>query len=386
MSNILERVEPGCFSNSNNRSTEPCRNWTKWGIVFDLASRRASIGELQQQTEETGFWDNPDAAQEHMKKISALQRVLEPWDELQSTLADLQVLAEMALEEDDESQEDELQTGLVAASGRLEKLKLEFLFNGRYDDNSAILSVNAGAGGTEACDWAEMVLRMYQRYAEANGWEFSVVSSVDGDAAGIRNATATVNGFRAYGLLKAEVGVHRLVRISPYDSSKRRHTSFASVDVIPQIEENDDSIEIDPEDLRVDTYRSSGAGGQHVNKTDSAVRITHIPTGTVVQCQNERSQMQNRHTAMTLLKARLAEKERRRRQEELAKLRGTQMNIDFGSQIRSYVLQPYTMVKDHRTNVENSQVQAVLDGDLDEFITAYLQTRAAKGEFDEDDA
>lgn len=320
-----------------------------------------------------------------MKKISALQRVLEPWDELRSTLADLQVLAEMALEEDDESQDDELQTGLAAASGRLEKLRLEFLFNGRYDDNSAIISVNAGAGGTEACDWAEMVLRMYQRYAEHNGWEFSVVSAVDGDAAGIRNATATINGFRAYGLLKAEVGVHRLVRISPYDSSKRRHTSFASVDVIPQIEESDDSIEIDPEDLRIDTYRSSGAGGQHVNKTDSAVRITHIPTGTVVQCQNERSQMQNRHTAMTLLKARLAEKERRRRQEELAKLRGTQMNIDFGSQIRSYVLQPYTMVKDHRTNVENSQVQAVLDGDLDEFITAYLQTRAAKGEFDEDD-
>ncbi len=347
-------------------------------MVFDLASRRQQLATLQEETENPEFWDDHDAAQEHMKRISNLQRLIEPWDDLEAKLQDLQVLAELAIEEDETDLEDEIDAGLAAALGALDGLKVELLFGDKYDDHSAIVSVNAGAGGTEACDWAAMLLRMYQRYAEAKGWEFAVVSSVDGDAAGIRNATATVHGFRAYGRLKAEVGVHRLVRISPFDSSKRRHTSFASVDVIPEIGEDDDTIQIPPEDLRIDTYHSSGAGGQHVNKTDSAVRITHLPTGIVVQCQNERSQHANRRTAMQLLISRLHELERRKREEELAALRGQQMDIDFGSQIRSYVLQPYTMVKDHRTNLEVPQVQAVLDGELDGFMTAYLRMKAAE--------
>lgn len=334
---------------------------------------------MQELTETPDFWDDPDAAQEHMKKTSGLQKILEPWDELQRTLEDLQVLAELAMEEDSGDVAEEIRNGLEPALKKLSQLRVEMLFGGRYDENSAILSVNAGAGGTEACDWAEMLLRMYQRYAERRGYEFTVVNSVDGDAAGVRNVTATIHGFRVYGRLKAEIGVHRLVRISPFDSSKRRHTSFASVDVIPEISEEDAMIEISPDDLRIDTYRASGAGGQHVNKTDSAVRITHIPTHTVVQCQNERSQLANRRTAMQLLASQLHEIERRARLEELAKLRGIQKNIDFGSQIRSYVLQPYTMVKDHRTNVENSQVAEVLDGDLDDFIVAYLQMKAGEG-------
>jgi len=338
---------------------------------------------MQHKTEDDGFWDNPDAAQDHMKKISNLQRLLQPWDELETTLQDLRVLADLAIEEDEPELEEEIDAGFKTAVKTLDELNLELLFGDAYDDNSAILSVNAGAGGTEACDWAAMLLRMYQRFAEAKGYEFTVVSSVDGDAAGIRNATATVHGFRAYGRLKAEVGVHRLVRLSPFDSSKRRHTSFASVDVIPEIEQDDDIIEVPPEELRIDTYHASGAGGQHVNKTDSAVRITHLPTGIVVQCQNERSQHANRRTAMQLLISRLHEQERHKREEELAALRGERKDIDFGSQIRSYVLQPYTMVKDHRTDVEVAQVQAVLDGDLDDFIAAYLQMKAAEGEYDE---
>ena len=341
------------------------------------------LAAMQQKTEDDGFWDDPDAAQEHMKKISNLQRFVQPWDELETTLQDLRVLADLAIEEDEADLGEEIDAGLKAAVKTLDDLKLELLFGDAYDDNSAILSVNAGAGGTEACDWAAMLLRMYQRFAEAKGYKFTVVSSVDGDAAGIRSATATVHGFRAYGRLKAEVGVHRLVRLSPFDSAKRRHTSFASVDVIPEIEQDDDTIEVPSADLRIDTYHASGAGGQHVNKTDSAVRITHLPTRIAVQCQNERSQHANRRTAMQLLISQLHEQERRKREEELAALRGERKEIDFGSQIRSYVLQPYTMVKDHRTNVEVAQVHAVLDGGLDEFIAAYLQMQTAKGEYDE---
>ena len=355
----------------------------KWGIVFDLAARRETLAAMQDKTQQAGFWDDPEAAQEHMKKISNLQRFIAPWDDLQSTLQDLRVLADLAIEEDEADLEEEIDAGFRAAAKALDDLKLELLFGDAYDDNSAILSVNAGAGGTEACDWADMLLRMYQRFAEAKGYEFTVVSAVDGDAAGIRNATATVQGFRAYGRLKAEVGVHRLVRLSPFDASKRRHTSFASVDVIPQIEDDEDTIEVLAEDLRIDTYHASGAGGQNVNKTDSAVRITHLPTGITVQCQNERSQHANRRTAMQLLISRLHEQERRKREAELAALRGERKEIDFGSQIRSYVLQPYTMVKDHRTNLEVAQVHAVLDGDLDDFIAAYLQMKLSEGDYDE---
>jgi len=334
------------------------------------------------------FWNDSQAARVLIDQKNALEAVTGPYDKLVAHQEELELMAGLLAEAGQVSAEHPDVVELARQVARLEKqyehVELQSLMVGRFDANNAYLTLHAGAGGTESCDWAAMLMRMYDRYCQKQGFEVSTVDYQPGDEAGVKTVTLMVSGPWAYGFLKAERGVHRLVRISPFDANKRRHTSFASLDVVAEISD-DIEVEIDDKDLRVDTYRSGGAGGQHVNKTDSAVRITHIPTGTVVQCQNERSQMQNRHTAMTLLKARLAEKERRRRQEELAKLRGTQMNIDFGSQIRSYVLQPYTMVKDHRTNVENSQVQAVLDGDLDEFITAYLQTRAAKGEFDEDD-
>jgi peptide chain release factor 2 len=307
-----------------------------------------------------------------MQKLSQLRDLLAPWDKLTAEVEDLQTLAELAVEDSDESLTRELQEGLGEAREALSDLELTTVLSGEHDQSNAILSINAGAGGTEACDWAEMLLRMYSQWAEGRRYEFQVVDSVPGEGAGFRNVTAQVRGPWAYGYLKAEVGVHRLVRISPFDASKRRHTSFAAVDVVPEI---DESIEVDikPDDLRVETFRSSGAGGQHVNKTDSAVRITHLPTGVVVSCQNERSQHSNRRTAMTILRARLYELERAKRDEEMAALRGDQQNIEWGSQIRSYVLQPYTMVKDHRTSVETGDVERVLNGDLDEFMRAHLQ-------------
>ena len=253
------------------------------------------------------------------------------------------------------------------------------MLHDKYDTAPAILTITAGAGGTEACDWAEMLLRMYQMWAQDQGYDFELISTVPGEQAGLRNVTLRVTGRYAYGYLKAEAGVHRLVRLSPFDSSKRRHTSFASVDVMPEVPEAE-QVAIPAEDVRVETFRSSGAGGQHVNKTDSAVRITHLPTGIVTQCQNERSQHANRRTAMQLLMSRLSELERRKQQQELDALRGEQRDIDFGSQIRSYVLQPYTMVKDVRTEVETSQTQAVLDGEIDQFIVPYLQMKAAEGD------
>jgi peptide chain release factor 2 len=314
-----------------------------------------------------------------MQKLSQLRDFLTPWDKLVAQVEDLQTLAEMAIEDEDESLTPELQEGLDSARAALGELELATVLGGEHDRSNAILSVNAGAGGTEACDWAEMLLRMYSQWAERRRYEFQVVDSVPGEGAGFRNVTAQVRGLMAYGYLKAEVGVHRLVRISPFDASKRRHTSFAGVDVVPEI---DESIEVDikPDDLRVETFRSSGAGGQHVNKTDSAVRITHLPTKTVVSCQNERSQHSNRRTAMTILRAKLYELERAKRDEEMAALRGDQQNIEWGSQIRSYVLQPYTMVKDHRTNVETGDVERVLNGGLDEFMRAYLQASVGQEE------
>ncbi len=300
---------------------------------------------------------------------------VEPWEQLSARLSDLETLVELGLEEGDDSVEAEIEEGLAQARRDLRQLELATILSGEYDSSNAIMSINAGAGGDEACDWAEMLLRMYLRWAERHGYGHRVVSYVPGETAGARNVAVDIVGPNAYGYLKAEVGVHRLVRISPFDANRRRHTSFASVDVIPQIDEN---VEIDlrEEDLKVDTYRSSGAGGQHVNKTDSAVRITHLPTGITVQCQNERSQHANRRTAMAHLRARLHELERRKQREEIAALRGEQGKIEWGNQIRSYVLQPYTMVKDLRTGVETANVEAVLDGDLDQFIHAYLQSLA----------
>ena len=314
-----------------------------------------------------------------MQEVNHARLAVEPWLQLQARLDDLGTLTELALEENDASLEEEITTELAQAREQLADLELATVLGGPYDANNAILTITAGAGGTEACDWAEMLLRMYGFWAETfRRFRFHVVSFVEGESAGIRNATARIEGPSAYGYLKAEAGVHRLVRLSPFDSSRRRHTSFASVDVIPELTEEQEAP-IKEDELRVDTFRSSGAGGQHVNKTDSAVRITHLPTGIVVQCQNERSQHANRRTAMQLLQARLNELESRKQSQEIEGLRGEKGDIAFANQIRSYVMQPYTMVKDHRTDVETSDVQGVLNGDLDQFIRAYLQWLAGHG-------
>jgi peptide chain release factor 2 len=349
----------------------------KRGIVFDLVRREDELAELVTQTEDPEFWNDPDAAQAHMQRITTVRATVEPWQELRHTVEDLATLAELGLEEEDESVAAEISEGLRRARAEFERLELQAMLSGKYDANDALVVITAGAGGTEAADWAMMLFDMYKFYAESHGYKFEVLSAVPGDQAGYRNVTFRISGPFAYGYLRAEAGVHRLVRISPFDASKRRHTSFASVDVMPDLGEDAD-VEIDPADLKIDTYRSSGAGGQHVNKTDSAVRITHLPTGIVVQCQNERSQHANRRTCMALLRGRLYELERRRRQEEVAALRGERMGIDFGSQIRSYVMQPYRMVKDHRTGVETGDVDAVLHGELDQFIRPYLLEFAGK--------
>lgn len=286
-------------------------------------------------------------------------------------LADVEAIVELMSEGDSAELSDEAKRELDVVDEDLGQLEFERMLSGEQDAASAILTINAGAGGTEACDWAEMLLRMYRRWADARGFASDVVEFTAGDEAGFKSATCTISGEYAYGYLKAEIGVHRLVRISPYDANKRRHTSFCSVFVIPEVDE-DIEIEIKPEDLRIDTYRASGAGGQHVNKTDSAVRITHIPTNTVVACQNGRSQHQNKATAMRLLKAKLYEREMEKKREEQAEIEKSKKRIEWGSQIRSYVLQPYRMVKDHRTGVEKGNVDAVLDGDLDDFMRKFL--------------
>lgn len=299
---------------------------------------------------------------------------VETYEKLLSDLEDLKVLNELGIEEQDESVIPEVKQELERLKDAYGKLKLETLLNGLYDRNNAIMTLHAGAGGTEAQDWVQMLLRMYTRWAEDHDYEVRTLDYLDGDEAGIKSVTIQIIGENAYGYLRSEKGVHRLVRISPFDASGRRHTSFASVDVMPEL---DDEIEVEirPEDLKIDTYRSSGAGGQHVNKTESAVRITHIPTGIVVSCQNERSQIQNRETAMKMLKAKLLELKEREQKEKIEDLKGVQMDIAWGSQIRSYVFCPYTMVKDHRTNYETGDVDAVMDGDLDKFIHAYLSMK-----------
>ncbi len=312
-----------------------------------------------------------------MQQITIQRDVVEPWQELRSQADDLAILAELGLEEEDQSVAEEIERGLRDAQRSFARLELLAMLSGKHDARDAIVMITAGAGGTEACDWASILFDMYRFWAEENGYSLEVISAVAGDQAGYRNVTFQVKGQYAYGYLRAEAGVHRLVRISPYDSSKRRHTSFASVDVMPDIGEEVE-VDIDPNDLKIDTYRSSGAGGQHVNKTDSAVRITHLPTDTVVQCQSERSQHANRRTAMNLLRARLHELERQKQQDEVDALRGERKGIDFGSQIRSYVMQPYRMVKDHRTDVETGDVDGVLHGELDQFIRPYLLEFAGK--------
>ena len=306
-----------------------------------------------------------------MQKIKGLRDKIARYRELKSLWDDLKTLVELAIEEDDESVLDEVKTNYKKLTSDLENMKLETLLSGKYDKNNAIITLHAGAGGTEAQDWCEMLYRMYTHWAERRGYSVETLDFLDGEEAGLKSITFLVEGLNAYGYAKCEKGVHRLVRISPFDSAARRHTSFASCEVMPEI---DDDIEVDinPEDLRVDTYRSSGAGGQHINKTESAIRITHIPTGVVVTCQNERSQHKNRETAMKMLKSKLIEIAEREQKEKIEDLKGVQMEIGWGSQIRSYVFHPYTMVKDHRTNYEVGIINAVMDGDIDGFINAYL--------------
>lgn len=317
------------------------------------------------------FYDDMEAAGKTMQKIKGLRDKLERYDALVSSHEDLLTLVELAIDEADESVFEEVKDGYKKLSESLENMKLEALLSGKYDKNNAIITLHAGAGGTEAQDWCEMLYRMYTHWAERRGFAVETLDFLDGEEAGLKSITFLVQGLNAYGYAKCEKGVHRLVRISPFDSAARRHTSFASCEVMPEIDD-DIEVNINPEDLRVDTYRSSGAGGQHINKTESAIRITHIPTGVVVTCQNERSQHKNRETAMKMLKSKLIEIAEREQKEKIDDLKGVQKEIGWGSQIRSYVFHPYTMVKDHRTNFESGNIGAVMDGDLDGFINAYL--------------
>jgi len=323
-----------------------------------------------------GFWDDQEGSARTVKQLKSLKATVEPWEDALKKYQELNELSEIVKEEDKDLIVD-LAQNINALLSELDKLEFKVLLGGRFDRNGAILSINAGAGGTESCDWAEMLFRMYTRYAEKQGYSLKTTDVLFGEEAGIKNITVLIEGEYAYGYLKAERGVHRLVRISPFDANKRRHTSFASVDVIPVIEE-DAEVKIEDKDLTIDTFRASGPGGQHMQKTDSAVRITHMPSGIVVQCQNERSQYQNKQTALRILKARLYESETEKKEQELLKqYAGEKKKIEWGSQIRSYVMHPYNMVKDHRTDYETGNVAKVMDGGIDEFIQAYLKSQKA---------
>jgi len=319
---------------------------------------------------ESGFWDDQERAARVSAEHARASRKLQTFDALRRDVEDLEPLAELA--EEDPALEPELEEQIHAVQARLEELEEQRLFSGRYDTGDALVTVNAGTGGTDAQDWAEMVLRMEMRWAEKRGFDVELLEVSPGEEAGVKSATFIVRGENAYGLYSSEKGVHRLVRLSPFDAAHRRHTSFAGVEVSPVVPEAAEDVQIDEDDLQIDTYRASGAGGQHVNKTDSAVRITHKPSGIVVQCQNERSQSSNKATAMAMLRSKLVEQEERKRREEIAREKGEAQDVNFGSQIRSYVLHPYTMVKDHRTDFEVGDTNRVLDGDLDDLVRAYL--------------
>lgn len=343
--------------------------------LFDIPGSKKRIEELEKQMSDPDFWNDLEKSQKVTQEIKYLKDRIENYTKLSSSVEDAYVLIELAEEEGELSLADEIGHTIKELSTQIEHLKLETLLSGPYDKNNAIISLHAGAGGTEAMDWTSMLYRMYVRWGEDKGYKVETLDLLPGEEAGIKSVTFQISGPNAYGYLKAEKGVHRLVRISPFDSSGRRHTSFASADVMPELD-NDIDIEIRPEDLKIDTYRSGGAGGQHVNKTESAVRITHLPTNTVVQCQNERSQIQNRETAMKVLKARLLALKEQEAEEKIRDMKGELKRIEWGSQIRSYVFHPYSMVKDHRTGVEVGNIQSVMDGDLDMFINAYLQMMA----------
>lgn len=331
----------------------------------------AEIKELEHTAAEPGFWDDMQRSQKILQRTSALKDTVHNFEKLKSDFSDTRTLIEIAQEENDETMLEEIRAGVASVKGELESQKLSTLLSGEYDSKNAILTFHAGAGGTEAQDWVEMLYRMYCRWAERHNFKVKVLNYLDGEEAGIKSASILIEGLNAYGFLRSETGVHRLVRVSPFDASGRRHTSFASLEVMPEI---DDDIQIDirDEDLKVDTYRSGGAGGQHVNKTESAIRITHLPTGIVVACQNERSQHQNREVAMKMLKSKLIEIKEREHLDKIEDIKGEQKEIAWGSQIRSYVFMPYTLVKDHRTGYEMGNIGAVMDGDLDGFINSYL--------------
>lgn len=342
---------------------------------FDPSSLKEKLDETEKQMQTDGFWNDNKTAQKILREQKILKNKYSGYAKLNEKIEDLSVLLELLKEDYSLEASLDIKKEIDSVKKETEAFRLSILLTGDYDANNAILSIHSGAGGTEAQDWVEMLLRMYLRWADKHHFKAKIIDELPGDVAGIKSVTVFVEGINAYGYLKAEKGVHRLVRISPFDSSGRRHTSFASLDVMPEIDD-DIEVEIKDEDLRVDTYRSSGAGGQHVNKTDSAVRITHLPTGVVVQCQNERSQRQNRETALKMLKGKLIEIMESEHKEKIDDLKGDYAQIAWGSQIRSYVFQPYTMVKDHRTNAEIGNINAVMDGDIDLFINEYLKANA----------
>ena len=346
---------------------------------LDLENKERRITELDKSMEEPGFWDDPERSTKTVREAKNLKDTVDGYKHLEQQYEDIQVMIEMGYEENDPAMIPEIQEMLDEFVKELEELRTKTLLSGEYDGCNAILKLNAGAGGTEAMDWCSMLYRMYQRWADKKGFTTEVLDFLDGDEAGLKSITLQVNGENAYGYLKSEKGVHRLVRISPFNAAGKRQTSFVSCDVMPDIEEDLD-VEINPDDLRIDTYRSSGAGGQHINKTSSAIRITHLPTGIVVQCQNERSQFQNKDKAMQMIKEKLYLLKQQENAEKLSDIRGDVKDINFGNQIRSYVMQPYTLVKDHRTNAENGNVNAVMDGDIDLFISAYLKWISLKNQ------
>ena len=362
---LLEELRPQ-IGELRNRLGE-----LKTGLKIEPKKER--IQDLDYQMAAPGFWDDPDKAQKVVQEANNLKSEVDTFTSLETKVADLDTLWEMAMEEKDDTLVSEMESELEGAKHTLSELELGMLLSDEYDANNAIMNLHAGAGGTEAQDWTGMLLRMFTRYAEGKGFEVELLDVLPGEEAGTKSATLAIKGHNAYGFLKSEKGVHRLVRISPFDSNARRHTSFAAVDVMPEID-NTVEVNINMDDVRVDYYRASGAGGQHVNKTSSAVRMTHLPTGIVVQCQNERSQLQNKERCLQLLRAKLFEYEKAIQDQKISDLAGDYQAIEWGSQIRSYVFQPYTLVKDHRTGAETGNIQAVMDGDLDLFVESYLRS------------
>jgi peptide chain release factor 2 len=356
---------------SNACKTASRKRW----CVFDLANKRTQISKLEEESIAEDFWSDNRKAQAQMQQINALREEVTTWENIAAQLNDLLGLAQLLEEEPDEEMQAEVAQSVTDIEQEIEKLQFALMLSGEHDERNALISIHAGSGGIDAQDWAAMLLRMYLRWAERHKFRTEIYDYMEGEEAGIKSATVEITGRYAYGYLRSEVGTHRLIRLSPFDAAHRRHTSFAKVEVMPDI---DDTIEITirPEDIEVDTYRSTGAGGQHVNKTDSAVRMRHISTGIVVTCQNERSQLQNREVAMKLLRARLYEREEKKREEEAARLKGEHVQADFGTQIRTVTVHPYNIVKDHRTNFETSDTDGYLAGDVDPFIHAYLQSKA----------